>query len=217
MRVKRQNIGFLVAAAFGVAASMSSGFCYAGEVTLANEEVPASVALTEVASPSVSQLNPPSGTLAFTYDPATGDVKVNYNGFTGFAGKQTFNTTTRALSLIDIQVSNGAFTLDDTKLTPASLTALSGLTVSPDHKEINMTAVNGYLPDGTDIGPILPKNLDPAVLANALTLTFNYSGSRVLAGGTAGLIAAPIPEPTTLSLLGLGALGLLARRRKIQA
>ena len=47
-------------------------------------------------------------------------------------------------------------------------------------------------------------------MANALTLTFNYSGSRPLAGGVAGLI---VPEPTTLSLLRVGAMGLLARRR----
>ena len=77
--------------------------------------------------------------------------------------------------------------------------------------EINMTAVNGYLPDGTDLGPILAKNLDPQGLANALTLTFNYTGSRQLSGGVAGLI---VPEPTTLSLMGLGTIALFARRRR---
>ena len=38
-------------------------------------------------------------------------------------------------------------------------------------------------------------------------LTFNYSGSRNTSGGAAGLI---VPEPATLSLIGFGALGLLA-------
>ena len=163
------------------------------------------------ASPS-AVLNPSSGTLAFTYDPATGDVKVNYNGFTGFAGKQTFNTTTRALSLIDILSTGGAFALDSTKLTSAANAALSSPTIT-GNTEINLTAVNGYLPAGTDLGPILAPGLDLTQLAGALTLTFNYTGSRQLSGGVAGLI--PItPEPTTLSLIGFGALGLLARRRR---
>ena len=162
------------------------------------------------ASPATAVLNPDPGTLAFVYDPITGDVKVKYNGFTGFAGKQAFNTTTRALSLIDIATTGGAFALDPSKLTQAVKTALSGVTIT-GNTEINLTAVNGYLPDGTDLGMILPPNLDPAALANALTLTFNYTGSRQLAGGVAGLI---VPEPTTLSLLGLGAMGLLARRRR---
>ena len=180
-------------------------------LTAAIRATKAAMTLTgHLASPAVAVINPAAGTLAFNYDPATGDVKINYNGFTGFAGKQTFNTTTRALSLIDILTTGGAFGLDASKLTAASKTALSGVTIT-GNTEINMTAVNGYLPDGTDLGSILPANLDPAALASALTLTFNYTGSRQLSGGTAGLI---VPEPTTLSLLGLGAIGLLGRRRR---
>ena len=162
------------------------------------------------ASPAAAVLNPDLGTLAFSYDPATGDVKVNYHGFTGFAGKQTFNTTNRALSLIDILSTGGAFALDSTKLTPEAKLALSSTTFT-GNTEINMTAVNGYLPDSTDLGRILAPGLDPQQLAGALTLSFNYTGSRQLSGGVAGLI---VPEPTTLSLLGLGAMGLLARRRR---
>ena len=160
------------------------------------------------ASPAAA-LNPSSGTLSFTYDPATGDVKVNYNGFTGFAGKQTFNTTNRALSLIDILSTGGPFALDATKLTAEAKAALSSPTIT-GNTEINLTAVNGYLPDGTDLGRILAPGLDAAQLAGALTLTFNYTGSRQLSGGVAGLI---VPEPATFSLIGFGALGLLARRR----
>ncbi len=161
------------------------------------------------ASPATAELNPASGTLAFTYDPATGDVKVNYNGFTGFAGKQTFNTTNRALSLIDILSTGGPFALDSSKLTLAALNALSSPTFT-GNTEINLTAVNGYLPDGTDLGRILAPGLDPQQLAGALTLSFNYTGSRQLSGGVAGLI---VPEPATFSLIGFAALGLLARRR----
>ena len=162
-----------------------------------------------LASPA-AELNPGSGTLAFTYDPATGDVKVNYNGFTGFAGKQTFNTTNRTLSLVDILSTGGAFALDASKLTAEAKAALSSQTIT-GNTEINLTAVNGYLPDGTDLGHILAPGLDPAQLAGALTLTFNYTGSRQLSGGVAGLI---VPEPAMLSLIGFGALGLLSRRRR---
>jgi len=213
MRVGRRNIGFLMAAAFATAAGLSSGICYAGEITSANEEVPAAVALTEVASPAVAELNPAQGTMAFTYNPATGDVKINYNGFTGFANKPTFNSGTRLLSLIDIASTGGAFALDSTKLAKAATDALSSPTIT-GNTEINLTAVNGYLPDGTDIGNILAPNLNAVQLANALTLTFNYTGSRNTSGGVAGLI---VPEPASLSVLGFGALGLLARRRKNHA
>ena len=178
-------------------------------VTAALKGAKAASTLTGRSASPAAELNPASGTMAFSYDPATGDVKVNYNGFTGFAGKQTFNTTNRALSLIDILSTGGAFALDSTKLTPEAKLALSSTTFT-GNTEINLTAVNGYLPDGTDLGRILAPGLDPAQLAGALTLTFNYTGSRQLSGGVAGLI---VPEPATFSLIGFGALGLLARRR----
>ena len=161
------------------------------------------------ASPAAAVLNPGSGNISFQYDPATGDVKVNYNGFTGFAGKPTFNTTTHALSLIDILSTNpAAFPLDSSKVTSAALTALSSPTFV-GNTEINLTAINGYLPDGTDIGRILPPGLNPGQFAGSLIFSFNYTGSRQLEGGVA-----VFPEPTTLSLLGFGALGLLSRRRR---
>ncbi len=189
------NGQFLAVTAKAKAATLAS--------TLTGRKVGSSASVPTGAVPSV---------LGFTYDPATGDVQVRYNGFTGFPGKQTFNTTTRALSLIDFQVNGTDFTLDETKLSSAALTALSGLTVSADHKEINLTAVNGYMPDGTDIGRILPAGLDPQLVNNELVFTFNYTGSRTLAGGVY-----VTPEPTTLSLLGLGAAGLLSRRRRIRS
>ena len=161
-------------------------------------------------STAVAELNPSSGTLAFSYDPATGDVHVMYHGFTGFANKPTFNSGTRLLSLIDIASTGGIFALDSTRLAKAATDALSSPTIT-GNTEINLTAVNGYLPDGTDIGRILAPGLDPVQLANALTLTFNYTGSRNTGGGVAGLI---VPEPAGLSLICLGALGLMARRRR---
>lgn len=161
-------------------------------------------------SPPTIPLNADPGTLAFSYDPATGDVKVHYNGFTGFAGKPTFGSGNRALSLIDLKSTGGPFALDSSKLTPMATTALSTVTVT-GNTEINLTAIDGNLPDGTDLGPILPANLDATQLADALTLSFNYNGSHLLSGAVAALI---VPEPIAFSFIGFGAIGLLSRNRK---
>ena len=159
-----------------------------------------------------STLTSSSDALTFTYDPATGDLKVHYNGFAGFAGKDGFNTTTHTLSMIDIQSTGGAFALNAKKLSAAARGALP-ITSVLGNTEINLTGINGYLPDGTDLGAILTANLDATELANALTLTFNYTGSRQLSGGFASLSIAGVPEPTSLGLLGIISLGLLRRRR----
>ena len=189
----------------------SVGNFNSGSYLVATASAKSASTLNGHTSSPAAVLNPDVGALAFSYDPATGDVKVHYNGFTGFAGKPFFNSSNRALSLIDILSTNpAAFPLDSTKLTPAVLAALSSPTIN-GNTEINLTAVNGYLPDGTDLGRILAPGLDPVQLAGALTLTFNYTGSRNTGGGVAGLI---LPEPGMLSLIGFGALGLLSRRRR---
>ena len=189
----------------------SAGNFNSGSYLVAKAAKAATTLTGHSASPASTVLSPDGGVLGFTYDFGTGGLKVNYHGFTGFAGKPLFNSTNHALSLIDIISTGGAFALDPTKISTAASTALSSQTIT-GNTEINLTAVNGYLPDGTDLGPILAPGLDLTQLANALTLTFNYTGSRSTGGGVAGLI--PItPEPATLSLIGFGALGLLSRRR----
>ena len=161
------------------------------------------------ATPASMLINPP-GTLILFVNYTTGDVSIRYNGFTGFAGKQPFNTTTHALSFIDIRVTGATFGLDGTKLTPAATSALSGVTLT-GNTEINLTAINGYLPDNTDLGRILPPGLNEFLLLDEMTFTFNYTGSRQIEGGFGGLYVEP--EPTCLSILALTTLGLMARRR----
>ena len=164
------------------------------------------------ATPAGSVLNPASGTFAFFYDASTGDVKINYNGFAGTAA-HPFIPGTSTLSVIDITSANGAaFPLDVNKLTTSITTILpTGAKTPPTHIVLNSAATPPVIADGTDIGTILPPGLDPVALAADLTLKINFTGSSSL-NFTAGITA---PEPTTLSMLGLGALGLMARRRKI--
>ncbi len=157
------------------------------------------------------QATPPDpGSLAFSYDPATGNVKIHYNGFTGFAGKPSFSSGNRALSSIHLKSTGGPFALDSSKLTPTATTALSTVTVT-GNTEINLTAIDGNLPDGTDLGPILPAHLDATQLADVLTLSFNYNGSHLQSGAVAALI---VPEPIAFSLVGFGTIGLMSRNRK---
>ena len=62
---------------------------------------------------------------------------------------------------------------------------------------------------------MLPSNLDLQTLLNDLTLNW-----QVLNGGLGvrnGDMVYGIPEPTMLGLVGVGAVGLLARRRKAKA
>src|SRR5205807_9279498 len=67
----------------------------------------------------------------------------------------------------------------------------------------------GAIPDGYDLGAVLPADLTPADLIQDLTLNWQVqSGGVVLKAGDV-----VVPEPTTLSLIGVAAIGLLARRR----
>ena len=79
---------------------------------------------------------------------------------------------------------------------------------------VNGAVLTGQIPDGYDLGNILAPFLDFSTLAAQLTLKF-----QVAAGGlsfkTAELqIVTPVPEPTVLSLIGIGAGAILARRRR---
>ena len=68
---------------------------------------------------------------------------------------------------------------------------------------------SGAIPDGYDLGMVLPTDLTNQDLISDLTLNWQVqSGGVVLKAGDI------VPEPTTLGLIGVGAMGLLARRRK---
>ena len=137
-------------------------------------------------------------TMAYIYDPKTGDVKIRYNGDSRI-------TSSNPLQFISIATANGlnlvsgALNSDGFLLTTYSSTTLNGATITSE------------IPDGYDLGNILPPYLDTSTLLNDLTLRFNIQGGGLFFS-EGNLIV--LPEPTALSLLGVGAVALLHRRRK---
>ena len=135
------------------------------------------------------------GLFDYIYDPATGDVVVKYDGDTRI-------TAAQPLQRLKIFSAGG-------HLRTANLNQ-SGFLSSQDPTLIDAVQANGSIKDGYDLGNILPANMSLADALSDLTLQFQIQG-----GGTkmkAGDIV--VPEPTTLGLIGVGAMGLLARRRR---
>lgn len=146
---------------------------------------------------ATAPLNPPSGSFVFVYNPANGDLLINYNGFAGFDGKPPFIPGQTAIGSIHIKSADPInFPLNRSALSSAPNGILNYLPLdpsTPNKGEILLTVAEPPVtPDGTDLGPVLPPNLDPETLAADLELNFNYVRSRFLSGGKAGLfIASP--------------------------
>jgi hypothetical protein len=77
--------------------------------------------------------------------------------------------------------------------------------------ELEGTLLTGAYAQGFDLGNVLPSGLTPTQLLQDLTLLYSVKFDDI--EHTATLVYG-VPEPTTLGLIGFGAAGLLARRRK---
>ena len=116
-------------------------------------------------------------------------------------------TATALLQVLRVSSATGTL---QTQNFNSSGAALLGATVTNTPGQININTTAGQIPDGFDLGNILLPNLPTATLLTDLTLQFNVKGGGL--GLKAGDLV--VPEPTMLSLIGFGAMGLLARRRR---
>ena len=167
-----------------------------------NNGVVFATATPHVATPSLSgrTASPATTTLGsvgdgtnlhFVYDPSSGDVTVKYDGVVGNVQELHLASTGTSFIVGNAIGFNGGF---DNK-TP---------------NDLDTIITSGFFADGLDLGHILPANVPTATLLHDLTLSYSVQGLNLL-DGNSNLI---VPEPTTLSFIGMGAVGLLARRRR---
>ena len=182
-----------------IRAIVREGKYNAGSYDLVSPSVATPSLTSRTASPATTTLGSiGDGTnLHFVYDPSNGDVTVKYDGVIGNVQELHLASTGTSFVLGSVIGFNGGF---DNK--------------APN--DLDTIITSGNFADGLDLGHILAPNLPTATLLRDLTLSYSVQGLN-LPDGNSNLIVG-VPEPTTLSLLGLGAVGLLARRkRKTQA
>ncbi len=135
----------------------------------------------------------------FIYNVISGDVFISYDGDTRIdaAGGHP-------LQRLRLASAAGKFRT-------ANLNTSGFATATNTDTLLDCAQTAGAIPDGYDLGMILPAGLTEQELLSDMTLNWQVQGGGVVlkAGDFAG-----IPEPTTLGLIGVGAVGLLARRRK---
>jgi hypothetical protein len=186
----------------GALSSAPAGSVTNAIVTHATAAVVTAATLTSAAvQPAVTTAGSlGDGTLAYVYSPTTGDVTIKYNGDTRI-------TATALLQITAILANTGNPTLVSGALQSG---AFSNSTYNTTTLRGSQTTAS--IPDAYDLGNILPAGLDQATLLSGLLLQYYTKGG--LSPKVAELIYNGVPEPTTLSLIGVGAAGLLARRRK---
>jgi hypothetical protein len=129
----------------------------------------------------------------FVYNPLTGDVKFKKDGV-------SIGGSSR-ISAIQILSAGNKLSASAALSGSYDVNAASGLAGA------NFNAT-GFA-DGFDLGNILPTGLTAQQLAADLTVSY-----QVLGQGNFAPAEIIVPEPTSLGLIGVSALGLLGRRRR---
>ena len=128
----------------------------------------------------------PVGVPTLNYNPLTGDVTLVTNGVNNIADLHLLSASNK-------------FIAANTKFTSF---------VTAGGSELESTLFGSYFGDGYDLGNILPIGLTATAVQSDVSTFYSASG-----GGTEQR-ANLVPEPMSGALLGIGAMGLLARRRK---
>jgi hypothetical protein len=160
----------------------------------------ASVASSAIAA-STTVGTPGDGKPDFEYNPQTGDLKFRTDGgnFTTTGGSASFVSSLTISSASGILMGGGA---------SAAFAGGTGATLTSTLLSSALTNSPGFS-DGFDIGLVLAPGLSAATLTADLTVKY-----QSLNGGSLKIADITVPEPTTLAFVGLGAAGLMARRRR---
>jgi hypothetical protein len=139
-----------------------------------------------------------------------GDTFAANNGGASFSDRFNFSVTGSGNSILDAIVSS----ISRTTASGLSITGLSLYSATSGGRAAVATG-SAVQSGATDVWTVSADNLAPG--SYYLQVTGNLASDQAASFGGAVALAAPVPEPETygMMLAGLGALGFLARRRRI--
>jgi hypothetical protein len=180
--------------------TFNSGQTYGAAATAKSSAKTLTGKSSSVITMTTTHGSPGDNKFDYVYNPSTGDVTISYDGDPNINANNT-------LQHLKLASAAGRFILanvNNSGVAP-SFSSESATLLDMVQNDNTKPIINGY-----DIGNILPQNLTQNQLETDLTLQFGVLNQFSLK--SAEFIG--VPEPTTLGLIGISAMGLLARRRR---